>query len=297
MSNTLTPDRQAAGPDSGTRPTPPRRERRRPPVLAAVVLVIATVSTLTPLVWMFLSSFKGKDTITSGTPQLLFEPTLSNYQTLFATGLWSNVANSVVAALGSTIVSLVLGTAAGYGLARTRMRRKTDLSFWIISVRMAPIAAVVLPLFLMFSAVGLVNTLPGLIIAYTTFNLPFCIWLTSAFFAQVPISLEEAAANSGATQWQTFWQVSLPLIKSGLVTTGVLCLVFSWNDFAFASVFAGPDTQTLPVAASQLVTSTGIDWGRMTAIGTVVVVPMFVAGLAVKRWLVAGLTLGAVTGE
>ncbi len=177
------------------------------------------------------------------------------------------------------------------------MRRKDDLSFWIISVRMAPIAAVVLPLFLMFSAVGLVNTLPGLIIAYLTFNLPFCIWLTSAFFAHVPISLEESAAVAGASRWQTFWLVSLPLVKSGLVTTAVLCLVFSWNDFAFATVFAGPDTQTLPIAASQLVTSTGIDWGRMTAIGTVVVVPMFVAGLAVKRWLVTGLTLGAVTGE
>ncbi len=270
---------------------------RRLPVLAVVVLVLATVWTVVPLAWMFLSSFKGEDAITSEVPQLLFTPTLENYAGLLQAGVASNLLNSVVAALGSTLISMVLGTAAGYGLARTTMRRRDDLSFWIISVRMAPIAAIVLPLFLMFSTVGLVNTLPGLIIAYTTFNLPFCIWLTSAFFAQVPVSLEEAAASSGATRWQTFWLVSLPLIRSGLVTTAVLCLVFSWNDFAFATVLTGPDTQTLPIAASQLVTSTGIDWGRMTAIGTVVVVPMFVAGLAVRRWLVTGLTLGAVTGE
>lgn len=274
-----------------------RRDRKPTPIVSSLILVIAAAWTIIPLAWMLLSSFKDRATITSATPQVLFTPTLQNYANLIADGVGWNLLNSVIAAGGSTIVSLVLGTAAGYGLARTKMRRKDDLSFWIISVRMAPIAAVILPLFLMFSAVGLVNTLPGLIIAYTTFNLPFCIWLTSAFFAEIPPSLEEAAANCGATPWQTFWKVSIPMVRSGLVTAGVLCLVFSWNDFAFATVITGPDTQTLPIAASQLVTSTGIDWGRMASIGTVVVIPMFIAGLAVKRWLVSGLTLGAVTGE
>jgi multiple sugar transport system permease protein len=266
-------------------------------LLPAVILLIAAIWTIVPLGWMLLSSFKDQASITASSPQVLFTPTLQNYANLVADGVGWNLLNSVIAALGSTIVSLVLGTAAGYGLARTTMKRKDDLSFWVISVRMAPIAAVVLPLFLMFSAVDLVNTLPGVIIAYTTFNLPFCIWLTSAFFADIPPALEEAAANCGATPWQTFWKVSLPMVRSGLVTAGVLCLVFSWNDYAFATVLTGPDTQTLPIAASQLVTSTGIDWGRMTSIGVVVVVPMFIAGLAVKRWLVTGLTLGAVTGE
>lgn len=277
--------------------SPQRRRRTRIPVLPTIILVLVTIVTVVPLAWMFLGSLKDKTDITSAVPKIIFHPTGENYRVLFSTGLWSYIWHSLVASLGSTALSLVLGTPAGYGLARTTMRHKTDLSFWIISVRMAPIAAIALPLFLMFSALGLVNTLPGLILAYATFNLPFCIWLTSAFFAQVPVALEEAAANSGASRWQTFWLVSLPLIKSGLVVTAVLCLVFSWNDFAFATVIAGPDTQTLPIAASQLVTSTGIDWGRMTAIGTVVVIPMFVAGLAVKRWLVTGLTLGAVTGE
>jgi multiple sugar transport system permease protein len=102
---------------------------------------------------------------------------------------------------------------------------------------------------------------------------------------------------AGCSRWQAFWHVVLPLSKAGLVTTGVLCLVFAWNDYAFATVFAGPNSQTLPIAASQLVTQTGIDWGQLSAIGTIVVLPMILAGLAVRRWLVTGLTLGAVSGE
>jgi len=195
------------------------------------------------------------------------------------------------------VLAVALGALAGYGLAGTKMRGKKHVAFWIISTRMAPIAVVVLPLFLLFRAADLIDSVPGLIIAYLSFNLPFAIWLMSAFFAEVPASVEESALVAGCTRWQAFWHVVLPLTKSGLVTTFVLCLVFSWNDYAFALVFSGPHSQTLPIAADQLVTQTGIDWGQLTAIGTIVVLPMIVAGLAVRRWLVTGLTLGAVTGE
>jgi len=237
--------------------------------------------------------------VTAKNPAFVFEPTLANYRGLFggANDLMPYLWHSLVAAGVSAVLSLVLGTLAGYGLARSTMRGKHHLSFWIISTRMAPIAAVVLPLFLMFRLVGLIDTLPGLILAYMSFNLPFAIWLMSAFFADIPPSLEESAMVAGCSRWQAFWHVVLPLSKAGLVTTGVLCLVFAWNDYAFATVFAGPNSQTLPIAASQLVTQTGIDWGQLSAIGTIVVAPMILAGLAVRRWLVTGLTLGAVTGE
>jgi multiple sugar transport system permease protein len=177
------------------------------------------------------------------------------------------------------------------------MRGRKQLSFWIISTRMAPIAAVVLPLFLIFRGLGLIDSIAGLVLAYLTFDLPFAIWLMSAFFADLPPALEESALVEGASRWQAYWYVVLPLTRSGLVTTFVLCLVFAWNDYAFALVFSGPSSQTLPMAASQLVTQTGIDWGQLCAIGVFVVVPMMLAGLAVRRWLVTGLTLGAVTGE
>ncbi len=268
-------------------------------VLVVLLLVLALAWTLVPLLWMLTGSFKNGADVTAGTPQLFFEPTMENYQSLFAgpNNLTPYLWHSVVAAGASAVLSLALGALAGYGLANSRMRGKSHLSFWIISTRMAPIAAVILPLFLMFRLAGLIDTLPGLVLAYMTFNLPFAIWLMSAFFANIPPSIEESALVAGCSRWQAFWYVVLPLSKAGLVTTGVLCLVFAWNDYAFATVFSGPSSQTLPIAASQLVTQTGIDWGQLTAIGTIVVVPMILAGLAVRRWLVTGLTLGAVTGE
>jgi multiple sugar transport system permease protein len=268
-------------------------------VLVGVLLAVALLWTMVPLVWMLLGSFKGGADVTSSTPKVFFDPTWENYGNLFAgpNDLTPYLWHSVLAAGASAVLSLVLGTLAGYGLANSRMRGKPHLSFWIISTRMAPIAAVILPLFLMFRLAGLIDTIPGLVLAYMTFNLPFAIWLMSAFFANIPPSIEESALVAGCNRWQAFRHVVLPLSKAGLVTTGVLCLVFAWNDYAFATVFSGPRSQTLPIAASQLVTQTGIDWGQLTAIGTIVVVPMMLAGLAVRRWLVTGLTLGAVTGE
>ncbi|MEV5298618.1 carbohydrate ABC transporter permease [Amycolatopsis methanolica] len=263
------------------------------------VVIVGLLWTLVPLVWMVASSFKSDVDVTAAEPEFLFQPTLENYRSLFtgANNLGPYIWHSVLASGISSVLAVAIGALAGYGLAGTRMRAKKHVAFWIISTRMAPIAVVVLPLFLLFRGANLIDSIPGLILAYLTFNLPFAIWLMSAFFAEVPPSVEESALVAGCTRWQAFWHVVLPLTKSGLVTTFVLCLVFSWNDYAFALVFSGPHSQTLPIAADQLVTQTGIDWGQLTAIGTIVVLPMIAAGLAVRRWLVTGLTLGAVTGE
>jgi multiple sugar transport system permease protein len=279
--------------------SPVERGSRRSRLVVWLVVGIGLVWTLVPLVWMVLSSFKSTADVTAATPKVFFAPTTQNYANLFsgANDLTPYLVHSVLAAGISAVLAVAVGALAGYGLARTRMRGKKHLSFWIISTRMAPIAAVVLPLFLMFRGLGLIDTIPGLVIAYLTFNLPFAIWLMSAFFAELPPSLEESAQVEGCTRWQAFWNVALPLTKPGLVTTFVLCLVFAWNDYAFALVFSGPHSQTMPIAANQLVTQSGIDWGQLTAIGTFVVVPMMLAGLSVRRWLVTGLTLGAVTGE
>jgi multiple sugar transport system permease protein len=281
---------QVAAAPRGVPQSPLEASSRRSRWLVGLLLGLALLWTLVPLLWMLLSSFKNRTDVTAATPQLLFAPTLDNYRNLFSgpNNLVPYIWHSVLAAGISALLAVALGALAGYGLARTSMRGKKHLAFWIISTRMAPIAAVVVPL---------VDSIPGLVLAYLTFNLPFAIWLMSAFFAEVPPSLEESALVAGCTRWQAFRTVILPLTKSGLVTTFVLCLVFAWNDYAFAVVFSGPNSQTLPIAASQLVTQTGIDWGQLTAIGTIVVVPMMLAGLAVRRWLVTGLTLGAVTGE
>jgi multiple sugar transport system permease protein len=264
-----------------------------------VVLAVVLLWTVVPLAWMVLSSLKPSGDLTSSTPTLAFKPTLDHYQALFSGGnnIGPYIRNSIVAAGLSTIIAVVLGCLAGYGLARSRFRGKDHVAFWIISQRMAPIAAVVLPLFVIFRFTGLLGSVWGLVVAYLTFNLPFAVWIMNAFFAELSPSLEEAAMIDGASRWSAFRDVALPLVLPGIATTAILCLVFSWNDYAFAVTFSGPDSQTLPIAASQLVTQTSIDWGQLTAIGTIVVAPMILVGLIVRKWLVTGLTLGAVTGE
>jgi multiple sugar transport system permease protein len=260
------------------------------------LLAVVLAWTLTPLFWMVLSSFKGPSAITASTPQLFFEPTLENYSGILAGAgnLLGNVKNSLIATGAATVISVVLGSLGGYGLARSRMRGKHHLSFWIISTRMAPIAAVIVPLYILFLNLNLLDTLPGLTLAYLTFNLPFAIWIMSAFFADLPPALEEAAKIDGASRFRAFWNIALPLVKPGIATTSILCFLFAWNDYAFARTFSGPNSQTIPIAAARLVTQTGVDWGVLTAIGTIVVLPMIIAGLVVRRYLVAGLTLGAV---
>jgi multiple sugar transport system permease protein len=252
-----------------------------------------------PIAWMLLTSLKPPEAIRTSDLVFMFTPTLENYRNLFFGGnrAGSFLVNSLLVSIISTFIALALGSLAGYGMAHWRSRHKKDVSFWILSTRMAPIAAVIVPLFIMFRIAGLVNTIPGLILACLTFNLPFAIWLMNAFFHQVPRSIEEAALVDGCSKMRAFWNVALPVTRPGLITTAVLCLVFAWNDYAFASSLGGPQTSTLPMAAGALVTQSGIDWGLLCALGIVIALPMLIAGLAVRRHLVTGLSLGAVTGE
>lgn len=264
-------------------------------VLAAIILIWSAL----PVAWLLITSFKPGTAIQTSTPTIIFEPTFNNYLNLFTGGnnVGQNLVNSLLVTGISTIIAVVLGSLAGYGMTHWASKRKKDLSLWIISTRMAPIAAVIVPLFVMFRSAGLVNTVPGLIVAHLVFNLPFAIWLMSAFFQKVPRAIEEAALVDGCSKFRTFYAVSLPVVIPGIVTTAVLCAVFSWNDYAFSSALGGPGSSTLPMAAGALVTQSGIDWGLLSALSIVVAVPMLIAGLAVRRYLVTGLSLGAVTGE
>lgn len=263
------------------------------------LLILVLLWTLVPILWMIMSSLKVNTDTLSSTPKVIFHPTAEHYISLVSGGnsLVSYIRSSVVAALVSTVLATAFGCFAGYGLARSTWRGKRHLAFWVISTRMAPIAAMIMPFFIGFTFLHLINSIWALIIAYLSFNLPFAIWIMNAFFSDLPPTVEEAARVDGATRFQTFRSIAVPLTVPGIVTTAILCLVFSWNDYAFAVTFTGPGSQTLPVAASQLITQTGVNWGQLTAIGTVVALPMIVVGLAVRKYLVRGLTLGAVTGE
>ncbi len=280
----------------------PRKRRLNVTLPRLALYLFVTVFllwTMVPIVWMILSSFRTQVSMLSMPPKLFVPIDTGSYHYMFfgGGGFGNYLLNSVIASGGSTIISLTFGATGGFALARVNWKRKSDLSFWIISTRMAPIAAVIVPLYMTFRELGLLNSLMGLIVAYCTFNLPFAIWIMQAFFRDLPKELEESAKVDGCSTFGSFIRVALPLSAPGVVATGVLCLVFAWNDFAFASTFTGADSQTIPVAASQLVTQNGVVWGQLMATGTVILVPMVICGVAIRRWLVRGLTMGAMSGQ
>lgn len=271
--------------------------------LSVLFLIFFFVWTVLPLFIMVVSSFK--DLLDAfqlpevgdwGNLGVMFdfEPTGAHYVELFTEKHFGTyLRNSLIASLGSAAVSVSLGSMAAYALSRAEFRGKRDLLFWIISTRMAPVVAVMVPLYVIFRSSGLVGTLPGLILAYTTFNLPFAIWILKGFFDNVPYAIEEAAQCDGCTRWQAF-RLIIPLVAPGIGAFIVLCVLFGWNDFLFASIIGSGGAKTLPVATAELVQPVKIQWGMIMAAGVVTTVPMMFLGLLIRRYLVAGLTMGAV---
>ncbi|HEX7058056.1 MAG TPA: carbohydrate ABC transporter permease [Bacilli bacterium] len=260
------------------------------------LIILALIWALVPILFMALSSAKTQVNMFSMPPKLIFTPTFGVYHDMFfGRGNFPEfLANSLIVSVATTVSSLILGVMGGFALARGNFRREKDISFWVISTRMAPIPAVILPLYLIFAKIGLIGTSLGLIFAYTTFNLPFALWLMTTFFKDIPIALEEAAMIDGCSKFHAFWRIALPTAAPGIVATGVLCLMFSWNDFSFASIFSGNGSQTVPIAVSLLVSQQGIQWGQAMATGTVIITPMLICGLLVRKYMVRGLSMGAV---
>ena len=272
-------------------------------VLVILFLIIFFVWTVLPLAIMLISSFK--DLLDAfklpaegdwGDLGVMFDfkPTSAHYVELFTEKHFGEyMRNSLIASLGSAVVSVFLGSMAAYALSRAEFRGKKDLLFWIISTRMAPVVAVMVPLYVIFRSSGLVGTLPGLILAYTTFNLPFAIWILKGFFDNVPYAIEEAALCDGANRWQALRMI-MPLVAPGVGAFIMLCVLFGWNDFLFASIIGSGGAKTLPVATAELVQPVKIQWGSIMAAGVVTTVPMMFLGLLIRRYLVTGLTMGAV---
>ena len=286
--------------DIVTYSTPARRALE---ILTVVFLAVYLVWTVLPIFIMFVSSFK--DLLEAfNLPEVGdwagigvffdFSPTFKHYSELFTNNSFSRyLANSILAAGGSALISVVFGSMAAYSLSRIEFCGKSDLFFWIISTRMAPVVAVMVPLYAIFRNAELVGTLPGLILAYTTFNLPFAIWILKGFFDNVPYAIEEAAMCDGCSRLRAFREI-LPLVAPGIGAFLVLCVLFAWNDFLFASIIGSGGAKTLPVATRELVQPQNIQWGKIMAAGVVTTLPMMFLGLLIRRYLVTGLTMGAV---
>jgi multiple sugar transport system permease protein len=265
------------------------------------LLVVALVAALAPVYWMLTISLKSEvDQFAIPPKWFSFTPTLQHYTDAFVTRSFGQyLLTSAIVAVVSTFFALVIGTLAAYALTRFRLPWNLDrkLSLWILSTRMFPAIVTAVPLFLMMRDLRLLNTKTSLIIVYTAFNLPFVVWMMRGFFAEVPRDLEEAALVDGDSRLGALVRVVLPLVSPGLAATAVFCLIVSWNEFLFALVLTQTDAaMTLPVGIAGRVTQYEIKWGVMSAAGVVAMMPILIFALAMQRYLVRGLSLGAVKG-
>lgn len=274
---------------------------RKKRIIALAVTVIAcviVVAYLFPVYWMISMSFRIQKDMFTWPPKLFVTSiTFDNYKGLVQGNnlLWY-LRNSAIIAPLSVVVSMVIGALAAYGLARFRFpgRVGSQLSGWILSLRMLPPVAAVLPIFLIFSKLRLVDTFYGVALAYTFFNLPFIIWLMKIYFQDVPEEVEQAALVDGASRLQIFFRITIPLSTPGIATTFILALAASWNEFLMASQLATFNTRTLPVLIASFIWDRNLQWGYATASAVLSAVPMLIIGLFIQRYIVKGLSFGAV---
>jgi multiple sugar transport system permease protein len=281
--------------------------------LVAVASYLAVLVYLTfclaPLLFMVLASLKSDIEIFDPKALFSFTPTLVNYQEVVtgstgaaqaegsymgaSTGPRALLASAVVTVV-STALAIVFGSAAAYGLARYPFRGSRDLAFFILSTRMAPPIAFVLPMFLLFKALNLLDTYFVLIIVYTGMNMSFVVWLLRGFFQEIPMELEESALLDGYSRLDVFRRIALPLAKPGIIAAAIFSAIFAWNEFLFAAILTADNVRTLPVAITGFSTSMGIRWGVFMATAAVGVIPIFILTVLLQRHLVRGLTFGAV---
>jgi len=266
-----------------------------------VVLMAALIIAIAPVYWMLTISLKTEVDQFAVPPRWIgFAPTFAHYyDAFFARSFGRYLVTSLTVATLSTICAVTLGTLAAYGLARFKLRAGLDrrLSMWILSTRMFPPIVTAVPLFLMMRDLRLLNTITALVIVYTALNLPFVVWMMRGFFRELPKELEEAAMVDGDSRLGALRRVILPLVTPGLAATAVFCLIVSWNEFLLGLVLTQTDaSMTLPVGIAGRVTQYEIKWGVMSAAGVVAMIPILVFAMAVQKYLVRGLSLGAVKG-
>lgn len=261
--------------------------------MAIGVLLLAS---LFPVYWMFIGSVKQRGEFYTSPP--VFVPNQlewQNFSRALERGGAKGIKDSLVVAGLSSLLAVVLGSLAAYSIARYRTGGD-NLSFWILSIRMAPPVAGVIPIFMLMRYARLLDTYSALVLAYCLFNLPFAVWLIKGFFEDIPADMEGAALVDGFNRLQVFWRIALPLAVPALIVTGLFCFIFSWNEFLFALVLTRSRVTTLPVIISGMVGGHEIMWGEISALSVLTSLPVAALALLLQRYLVRGLTLGAMRG-
>ena len=295
--------------------------------MAGILVVAYAVITLLPLIWIIATGFKSPSDSIAYPPKLFFTPTLEGYVNLFTTRTrqtaeflaanppqtWyeeivakygmviagpsrfgERFLNSVIIGFGSTFLSVFLGTLAAYAFSRFNVPLKDDLLFFILSTRMMPPIAVAIPIFLMFRQLGLSDTHLGMILLYTAVNLSLAVWLLKGFIDEIPREYEEAALIDGYTRFQAFRKVVLPQAATGIASTAIFCLIFAWNEYAFAVLLTSGNAQTAPPFIPTIIGVGGQDWPAVAAGATLFLLPVMVFTILLRKHLLRGITFGAV---
>lgn len=263
--------------------------------LLYIFLSIFILFTLAPYLWLILTSFKSRLDAFAIPPKLIFTPTLNNYKEAFLEkGFLLNLKNSIIVTGFTTFFALLIGLPSAYAFSRFPVKGDKGLFYYLLGTRFTPIVVLCLPLYLIMSKIGLLNSYVGIIIAHVTFNLPFVVWMMKGFFDVIPREVDEAARVDGCSWFYIFSRISLPIAKSGLAATSVFCAVNSWNEFLMALILTGRTTATMPVAVPGLMTPQGTIWGQIAAVGTVVTIPVLISSIVVQKHMVKGMSMGAV---
>jgi sorbitol/mannitol transport system permease protein len=263
--------------------------------LTAFTFIVA-IAYFFPIFLMFITGFKTERDAFHMPPTLIFHPTLDNYTQVFHSGILAYMGNSIIASVCSTILSLLLGAPVAYALAIYKPKKADDIFFWFISTKILPPVGVIIPVYLLFKNLGLLDSLTGLVILYTGMNIPVVVWMMRSFFSDIPFEVIEACQVDGAAGLQAVWKVILPLVRPGLISTGLLCMIFAWNEFFLAVNISYTSSATLPVLVASFMTSEGLFWAKLSAVSTVAVLPALILGWFTQKQLVRGLTMGAVKG-
>jgi len=252
-----------------------------------------------PLYWLIGTSVKPDYNIFTIPPQWIPSPLSMEWfkRVLFLEKMLQYLKNSAIIGTVSAIISVSLGSLAAYSFTNFKFRGNGPLSLSILLVRMVPRIVIIIPIFVIFKRFGLLDTYTGLILLYTGYTLPFSVWMMRGFFMEVPSDMEEAARIDGCSRIGAFWRVILPLVSPGLLATLLFVFVLCWSEFPLALVITRTrHSQTIPIAASQYIADRGVEWGAMSAVGTIAVVPIIFFVIAVQKYLIRGLTFGAVKG-
>lgn len=265
-------------------------------ILIFIAIGLFLLIFLSPMFWMLLTSFKNKGEYFTYPPVFIPQnPDLSHFLRGLEIGGLKGIIDSFIISGCSTLLSLAVGSLAAYSIARFRIGGK-NLAFWILSIRMMPPIASVLPLFLLYRFLRILDTYEALIITYSIINIPFTVWMLKGFFEELPAELEEAALVDGCGRFGAFYRIALPLVAPGLVATALFCFMFSWNEFFFALILTRSRVTPITVVIAGMIGGHEILWAEICAVASMASIPVIAIAIILQKYLVRGLTLGAVKG-